>query len=333
MAIKTIALASLALAATFIGIYFMIDNTKSDKTYYKQFLQHKHKFAKSYNNKEDLEFRYAVYANNMKQIQDHNAKKSSFTMAENMFTDLTFEEFKSKYLSTEILHNEMTSINQGVMDTDSKDWNAEGKVSKVKNQGQCGSCWAFSTTGSLESAYAIFKNQSIEASEQELVDCSKAQGNQGCNGGLMSSAFDYIIKKQISKESDYIYTARDGTCKANQYKDKYTVKSYNVIKPVDVTGLVSAIKVQPVSVAIEVQSDFMHYHDGIYTNKNCGKSLNHGVLAVGYNNNTTNDLPYFLVKNSWSEQWGNKGYIKMAIATGSGTCGIANKWDVIPHLD
>lgn len=316
--------------ATTIGIFLMMDNTKTDKTYLSQFMAHQQKHNKRHATKEEMEFRYAIYAMNMKKIEEHNAQDKSFTMAENKFTDLTFEEFKNKYLSSQILHNKRTFVNEGVIEKGHKDWLKEGKVTKVKDQSACGSCWAFSTTGSLESAYAIFKNKKIEASEQELVDCSGDYGNYGCNGGLMTNAFDYIKEHKISTEKDYTYTAYHGTCKADKYKTKYTVKGYSIIKPVDVTGLVKGLDKQPVSVAIEVQDDFMHYHSGIYTNDDCGSGLNHGVLAVAYY--TDVKTPYFVVKNSWGADWGDKGYIKMAVGKGSGTCGIANNWDAIPTL-
>ena len=330
MEIKTLALASLALMATTLGVYFMLNDTATEKVYFRQFISHNQKYNKRHATKEDMEYRYAVYVKNMKKIEEHNAQKKSFTMAENKFSDLTFEEFKSKYLSAHILHNNMKYYNEGEMDKGHKDWKEEGKVSAVKNQASCGSCWAFSTTGALESAYAIFKNKNIQASEQELVDCSGSYGNYGCNGGLMSTSFEYIKDHKISTEEDYTYTARDGQCKADKYKKKFTIKDHSKINPIDVTGLVKSLKKQPVSVAIEVQDDFFQYESGVYTNSHCGSSLNHAVLAVAYY--TDVETPYFLVKNSWGEDWGEKGYVKMAVAKGSGTCGIANDWDAIPTV-
>lgn len=330
MAIKTIALASLALMATTIGIYFMMNDTKTEKTYLRQFIEHGKRYNKQHSTKEEMEYRYAVYTRNMKMIEEHNAKNKSFKMAENKFSDLTFDEFKSKYLSSQILHNKRKFFNEGELEKGHKDWKKERKVTRVKDQAACGSCWAFSVTGSLESAYAIFKKKNIEASEQELVDCSGDYGNYGCNGGLMTSGFEYIKDHKISTEKDYPYKAFQNSCKAKKFKSKYQVKGYSLLKPTDVTGLVKGLKKQPVSVAIEVQSDFMHYHSGVYHNEYCGDGLNHGVLAVAYY--TDVEDPYFLVKNSWGEDWGDNGYIKMAVGKGSGTCGIANNWDVIPQV-
>lgn len=329
MVIKALALASLAIIATTVGFYLATSETPTDKTYLARFLAHKQRFGKTFANKEEMEYRYAVFALNMKKIEAHNKTNSSFTMAENKFSTLTFEEFKAKYLSKEVLHNKVKTVN-GPIPKGHKDWVKEKKVSRVKDQADCGSCWAFSTTGSLESAYAIFKKKNIEASEQELVDCSGNNGNYGCNGGLMSNAYDYIIANKLSTEKDYVYTAEDGSCQAKKFKTKFTAKSYTTIDPIDVSGLVASIANQPVSVAIEVQDDFMHYHDGIYTNDDCGDALNHGVLAAGYYTDVKQS--YFVVKNSWGSDWGADGYIKMAVGKGSGTCGIANGWDVVPTI-
>ena len=148
----------------------------------------------------------------------------------------------------------------------------------------------------------------------------------------MSNAFDYIVENDISAEADYGYTAEDGDCDVPEGKDKFKVASYNFISPADVSGLAAALDKQPVSVAIEVQADFQSYESGVYVpeDRSCGTGLNHGVVAVGYYNDVNE--PYFLVKNSWSTTWGDKGYIKMAIGKGKGTCGIANPYDVYPTL-
>jgi len=333
MAFKALAFASLAIIATTAAIFLATSaSVPTNKVTFDRFLQHKNKYNKMYTTKQEMAYRYAVFAENMAKVEEHNRTNSSFRMGENKFSDLKFEEFSAKYLSKEVLHNTLKTENEGVMEKSHKDWVQEGKVSKVKDQQQCGSCWAFSTTGSLEAAYAIFKNQSIDASEQELVDCSWDDGNQGCNGGLMSQGFDYIMDNDISAEADYQYAGVDGDCDVPEGKTKYSVAKYSTLHPCDVTGLVAALDKQPVSVALEVQSDFQSYESGIYVpkHKNCGQGLNHGVLAAGYY--TDVDVPYFVVKNSWGEDWGMDGYIHMAIGTGSGTCGIANAWDVVPSL-
>ena len=317
------------MAAT-AGLYMLLNAPADKKDYLKGFMEHKRKYNKLHATKEDLEYRFSVYVDNMKFIEEQNAQGKSFTLGENHFSDLTFEEFSQKYLSKPIPHS-FKMHHFGTMEEGEVDWVKKGKVTRVKNQQACGSCWAFSAIGSLESAYAIFKDKNIELSEQELVDCSFEYGNNGCHGGLMNHAFDYVDDNKVATEDDYGYKGREGTCKADQYTEKYGLNSYNAIDPVDVTGLAKVLSNQPVSVAIEVQRDFMHYTGGIYSNSSCGYSLNHGVLAVGYKN--TADEKYFKVKNSWGAAWGEQGYIRVAIGSGSGTCGIANEADVYPVLN
>jgi C1A family cysteine protease len=332
MKLQSIALVTLALLTTGLTVYFATRNSDSDKKYFKEYVEFRQKFKKLSSSPTELEYRYKVFESNMKMIDEKNAQNLSYKLGMNQFTDLTWEEFKAKYLSPITIQNKAPKYSE-VFVTGNVDWRTKGNVSKVKNQEQCGSCWAFSTTGALESAYSIFKNQNIELSEQELVDCATSYGNNGCNGGLMNLAFDYIKDKEITDETSYPYKGLDGRCKSKTTKTRYSIKSYEYINPVDVNGLMKALDQQPVSVAIEVQHDFMHYTSGVYKNNNCGDALNHGVLAVGYNSEDTDG--YFIVKNSWDVYWGDKGYVKMAIGTagGRGTCGIANESDVYPILN
>lgn len=330
MTLKSLAIVSLAVIAATVGIYMLYEAPETDATYLKAFLDHKRRYNKTYTSKDTMKYRFEVFSQNMEFIRRHNSKISSFECGENQFTDMTFEEFKSKYLSQEPMLNEIKTANIGPEVKGSADWRVKGKVSQVKNQASCGSCWAFSSTGSLESAYAIFKDVSIEFSEQELVDCSRSYGNHGCMGGLMSYSFEYIKKNKIGKEQDYPYNGTDGICRAKKEGERYEVTGYSILSPIDVTGLSTALEKQPVSVAIEVQQDFMHYKSGVYVNDHCGTHLNHGVLVVGYD--TEKEIPYFIIKNSWGTTWGDEGYILMKVGQGSGTCGIANNWDVYPQL-
>jgi hypothetical protein len=206
----------------------------------------------------------------------------------------------------------------------SVDWRTKGAVTPVKNQGQCGSCWAFSTTGSVEGAVAIKTGKLTSVSEQQLVDCSGAEGNQGCNGGLMDYAFEYIIKNGgLDTESDYAYTARDGSCNAAKAATKASsISSYKDVAHNSEAQLIAAVTQQPVSVAIEAdQSGFQLYKSGVFSGP-CGTQLDHGVLAVGYNTDSTGKN-YWIVKNSWGASWGLQGYILMAQGKGAaGICGI-----------
>ena len=297
------------------------------------FSNFKAQFGKKYMTLEEERYRRTIFENKVAEINAHNAQNLSWTMAVNQFSDMTFEEFKNFYLSQVVLDNS-ASINTPHVQPKAgkKDWRDEKVVTPVKNQASCGSCWAFSATGALEAAWGI-KNQGkdlLQFSEQELVDCSGDYGNGGCNGGLMTLAYDYIKDKKINLGEDYKYTARDGACKPKLDKVRTGLESYSLLESFNGDSLIKSLDNQPVAVAIEVQSDFQSYSSGIYKprNSSCGNGLNHGVLAVGYNTEES----YFIVKNSWGTSWGDKGYIKMAIGTGRGTCGIANKWDAIPSL-
>lgn len=206
----------------------------------------------------------------------------------------------------------------------SVDWREHNAVTPVKNQAQCGSCWAFSSTGSIEGAHAIATGNLVSLSEQQLVDCSVAQGNHGCEGGLMDYAFTYVMSNGgITTESNYPYTATGpNTCQSSKASNHAaTVASFADVPQNQEAQLIAAVTRQPVSVAIEAdQSAFQFYKSGVFKDA-CGTQLDHGVLAVGFG--TTGGQDYWIVKNSWGTSWGQNGYILMAQHVGAtGICGI-----------
>uniref|UniRef100_A0AAY4BVU1 Pro-cathepsin H n=1 Tax=Denticeps clupeoides TaxID=299321 RepID=A0AAY4BVU1_9TELE len=277
---------------------------------------------------EDYFQRLQIFTENKKRIDRHNAGKHSFRMGLNQFSDMTFAEFKKHYLLTEPQNCSATKgshVTSNGPYPPSIDWRTKGNyVTPVKNQGACGSCWTFSTTGCLESVTAIATGKLLLLSEQQLVDCAQDFDNHGCNGGLPSHAFEYIkYNKGLMTEDDYPYKGYDDTCRFKPERAAAFVKEVVNITKYDEMGMVDAVaNHNPVSLAYEVTSDFMHYQDGVYTSTQCHNTtdmVNHAVLAVGYGEE--NGTPYWIVKNSWGGGWGMKGYFY--IERGKNMCGLA----------
>jgi len=294
-----------------------------------EFQQFSIKFNKKYDTKEEYQKRLDIYTQNKQFIEEFNKGKESYTLAINEFADLTHEEFKKGYLApkfdaTKVKRKNVKAFPTGLKLPTTVDWRQHNAVTHIKNQGQCGSCWSFSTTGSVEGARAIATGALISLSEQQLVDCSDAYGNQGCNGGLMDDAFQYIIAKGgLETETRYPYTAQDGTCQSNTEYFRTDISGYQDITSGSEPDLQTAVaNIGPISVAIDAgQNSFQFYSGGVYYSKGCSPTnLDHGVLAIGYGVYQGTD--YWLVKNSWGTSWGLQGYIMMS-RNKDNNCGIA----------
>jgi len=279
------------------------------------------------------------FADNEDYINNHNAQGKSYQLGHNKFSHLTVEEYRdfarlgldaAPQSTAEFVHQAPANLDSVPA---SIDWTTKGAVTPVKDQGQCGSCWSFSTTGSMEGAYFL-KNGKLESfSEQNFVDCdnrSNGGKDKGCNGGLMDNAFTWATKNGgICSEADYPYvsgtTKTAGTCNTGctQVKNSAPKSHTDVTKNSD-SAMMSALAQQPVSIAIEAdQKDFQLYKSGVFTGT-CGAKLDHGVLAVGYG--TLNGVDFYKVKNSWGTTWGDKGYILLGRGSqynsGAGQCGM-----------
>jgi cathepsin L len=296
----------------------------SEVEYQAAFSLFMHKYHKSYDH---VEFgkRYNIFKQNLDFVTAHNKANKTFTVEINKFGDLSLKEFSKIYLGTKITKVPTHTRNSRTFRLPaSVDWTQKGAVTAIKNQGQCGSCWSFSTTGSVEGCHFLATGKLVSLSEQNLVDCSTAQGNQGCNGGLMDDAFQYIISNNgIDTEASYPYTAEDGTCSYNAANSGATIKGYTDVNSGDEGDLQTKVASTPTSVAIDAShSSFQFYSSGVYNEPDCSTSqLDHGVLAVGYGADSSN-TPYWIVKNSWGTDWGQQGYIWMSRNLNN-QCGIA----------
>lgn len=309
----------------------------------------KAEFGKSYADLEEEAQRFVQFLDNWAYIVRHNAGNSTFKMGVNQFSDLSLEEFQLQIhghsgscVNTENApifvwdgSSKSTDVDPGFgADPLAVDWtnHTDGKsyVTAVKNQGSCGSCWAFSSTGALESRYAIKHGVTGDdittLSEQQLIDCSKLEGNKGCDGGLMDDAFDYVEKAGgLCSEKEYPYTAKTGlVCHAEERcTTKYAaITGYKDVRTDNERSMETAVAEGPVSIAVDAAGRaWQHYKEGIVS-KTCGTKLDHGVLTVGYGEE--DGTKFWKVKNSWGDTWGEAGYIRLCRDCGAkdGECGM-----------
>lgn len=288
-----------------------------NSTYMKNYNDYIRKYNKSFSYDN-----FNIFKNNSMLVDTVNKQNKSYALELNYFSDNYPQKYNEFTIKDPVINY---NIDSTCIVPEHIDWRNKKAVTHVKNQKNCGSCWAFSATGNVEGIVAIKTGVLHNISEQQLVDCSSNLGNQGCNGGTMDQAFQYIINNNGScSESEYPYKAMDGQCQ--DCKNVVKISNYSDIEPNNEKILKRIVSHQPVSVAIQAnQPSFQQYSGGIYSDENCGTLLDHGVLVVGYGYDIFHEMEYWLVKNSWGESWGEDGYIRIQrnIDDSRGLCGIA----------
>ncbi|XP_020268404.1 ervatamin-B-like [Asparagus officinalis] len=304
-----------------------------------------------YRDEHEKAHRFQIYRSNLQLIMSFNDLGLGYNLTDNKFADLTNEEFrakiqclgppvKSKHKPSKEFklpekpmqrkhrprkHKKHHKTKGKMHVPESIDWRKKGAVTNVKNQGRCGSCWAFSAVAAMEGINQIKTKKLISLSEQELVDCDRKGENNGCSGGYMHTAFEFVQQNHgLDTESDYPYNGDQGSCDTKKLEDhSVTISGYKNVTVNSEKSLLQAVANQPVSVAIDAASfTFQFYSAGVFSGP-CGSELNHGVTVVGYGSEL--EKKYWIVKNSWGADWGEGGYVRMArdIADDEGMCGIA----------
>lgn len=294
--------------------------------YHDWIARHRRAFGVDFNRTTDDDTRFNIFLDNLRYIDAHNARAGvGYRLGLTAFTGLSHEEFSAQYIHGATppapVHDAGTTITMADIPR-SVDWRTAGAVAPVKSQGQCGSCWAFSAISSVESAVKLDGGDLVPLSEQEVIDCVRTDGSKGCHGGYVNEAFDFIAAKGACSQDSYPYTGSDEAhCTA--CPKAASIAGFERVAANDEAALMVAVARQPVSVLIEGSGrNFQHYSSGVFTGA-CGTSIDHAIVAVGYGGSSDVETDNFwIMRNSWSTDWGEEGYVRMSRSGGSGGAGL-----------
>jgi len=310
------------------GLVFFACATENETEQKRMFINYVRDFSKHYNSKEELAASYANFKETLDRIQRLNATSKGAIYGLNKFSDMSAADFRTKYMMPKgvLSSNAVNPIAtpKGFTAPTSWDWRVQGKVTPVKDQGQCGSCWAFSVTENIESVWMISQGSSSIAplSPQQIVDCDSS--DSGCNGGDPPTAYQYVINAPgLETNAAYPYQGADGSCQFQQSSVLATIGGYRYATTAgdEQTLANNLVAWSPLSICVDA-SNWQDYNGGVMTAADCGgTSLDHCVQLVGYD--TTQNPAYWIVRNSWSASWGISGYIWLS--QGENTCGLTQE--------